>query len=151
MVDATISTALDINDVANPSKLKLLKRLCPQRPGRLPALSGVINGSKRVDIPVHKEAAVGLGALDKLGSAMRSTSPYRKSCARSLEALYCSVASKSVAPSKDTRMEDLFFLGSSAPSASEALLIARRPGVLQAALFCPRPGSMRSPSNIADR
>lgn len=27
MVDATISTALDINDVANPSKLKLLKRL----------------------------------------------------------------------------------------------------------------------------
>lgn len=65
MVDAKISTALDINDVANPSKIKLLKRLCPQRPSRLPTLSGVTIGSKRLDIPVHKEAAVGLGDLDE--------------------------------------------------------------------------------------
>lgn len=158
MVDATISTALDINDVANPSKFKLLKCLCPQRAGRLHALSGVINGSKRVDIPAHKEAAVGLGALDEArvrqvgyyvpgGDAVDQLAP----TGRSLEALYGFVASKSAAPSKDTGRGNLFLLGNLAPSASEALLTARRPGVLRPAIFCLGTGSMNSASNIVDR
>lgn len=74
MVDATMSMPLAINDIANTSKLKLLERLLLQSLGRLLAVRGIADGSKQLDVPAHKKAAVRLPALEN-GSEYICRSP----------------------------------------------------------------------------